>query len=218
MKEKIESFLTDLKSTYSYAYKYAEFDFFKLKDEIVNLLRSADSKGYNNPECGFIEIEVIDSIQTIVCIDFYFKKTDKKVQRFSRKLDIGMLTLIPEIIKEKITNERKVRIELDMSDMHSIYMVSSKVIIPTDTFINLVHFKFKNEEKIPVYKELSIKDELFYYTIDATCYYDTKHNIKETKRRYVGYIKNIPADVLLKINDNPDRKITLDVTPSDSEF
>ena len=218
MKEKFESFFANLKDEYLFALKYAELEFFKLKDEIVDLLKVADSKGYSNPEYGSIEIEVIDSLQTTVCIDLYFKKVNHYAQKFSKKLDVGKLIFIPGIIEGKIIRDKKVKIELDMNDMHSIYMVSSKNIWSTNTFKELVNFKFKNEERIPVYKEVSIKDELFYYIVDVTCYYDEKRNVKETRRRYVGYIKNIPADVLLSINDDPDRKVTLDVTKPKSDF
>lgn len=200
---------------YSDALRYAEYEFYKLKDDIVNLLRQANSRGYNNPDYCQLTIDVKNSNQTIVKIELYFKKSGSKVQRFSRTLDLGSLVLVPELIKEKLKREHFLTIELDVNDLRSIYGISTSEITAQERFENLERFNFKGIQRKATRKELSIKDDLFYYTVEATCYYNDDSfggEQKETKRRYFGYIKNMPPSVLKIISSDPDHVVVLDVT------
>ncbi len=202
------NFLKDCLDAFTEAYKYAELDFFKLKNEVVILLDRARSKGYIDPAYCEMTIQVKNSFETDVQIQVFYKNFNGKYYRFKSNLDIGKLTNIPYTIKNKLDSDKTVTVKL--SDFQNLYSVKEKEIQPTIKFESLRTFTFREATVLPIRKELSIKDELFYYVVDATYVYD--NNKCDTKRKYYGNINNIPKDVLDKMSVSDENECSLDVT------
>lgn len=182
------------------AYKYAELDFYKLRNEVIALLDKARTKGYNNPDYCEIRVHVVNSFETDVFIEAYYKR-DGKFFRFKKNLDLGKLTSVPFIVANELKTKGEVSIKL--SDYQSLYSVKDESIVPKGDFRNIHSFTFKGVSTIPERKEISIKDELFYYVVD--CSYIFQDGRKETRRKIYGNIINLPEDVkntILSSDDN----------------
>lgn len=212
---KFLDFFKEVTEAYSDALKYAEYECFKLKEDIVSLLKQANSKGYSNPDYCKMDIEVVNTWQTIVNIELIYRKTSSTVQRFTRTLDLGKIKYMPELMKSQLALSSKFSVELDVEDLSSLYSISASDVTPEISFDSLEIFNFKNISQQPIKKELFIKDDLFYYIVEATGYFENEISgtvTKETKRRYIGSIKNLPASVQNQIIQDPDHSVLLDVT------
>ena len=201
------SAIKDILDEVAEAYKYAELDFYKLKGEIISLIDKAKSKGYGNPDYCEVNIVVVDRFETNVKIHIYYKGTEGKFHRFMKKLDLGKLTNIPNIIKARLANIGEVSFKL--SDYHSLYSINESLISPNVDFKYLYSFTLKDARTIPSRKELHIKDELFYYKVDLVYVYDDGQT--ERRVKYFGTILNMPADVQEQIVNSDDHGCSLDI-------
>lgn len=205
----LEIFKNSLEA-FSDAYKYSEFDFYKLKGEIIRLLGDANAKGYDNPAYCDLSINVKSAFETDVIIQVFYRNTDGRFYRFKRILDIGKLVNIPHVVVNELGGKKEIIIKL--SDLYKLYEVKEEDIIPTVDFNNLYIFSFKNAKFQPKRKEVYIHDELFYYIAEVSYIYD--HGERETRRKYYGKILNLPKDIIDKISSSEDHSCLLDVTNS----
>lgn len=204
------SFIKDAFEVFADAYKYAELDFYKLKSEIIALLSKAKNKGYGTPDYCSLSIDVVNKYETTVVIEAYYNKTNGKYQKFKKTLDLGSLTNIPRIVKDRLDKVGNVSIKL--SDFNNLYTISENDIIPTIEFKLLYNFSLRNAKSTPVKKELHITDELFYYKIILVYVYETGE--KEMRVKYFGNIQGIPSEIIDKISSNEDKSCFIDVTNS----
>lgn len=195
------SFIKDVIEEFSVAYKYAELDFYKLKTDVISLINNAKNKGYGNPDFCSMQIEVISKIETSVIIEAYYKKVNGKYQKFTKTLDIGKLTNVPQLVGERLTTAGEVAIKL--TDFINLYSVKEDDIIPTVEFENLYGFSLKNAKGVPTRKELHIKDELFYYKVVLVYVYENGE--KEMRIKHFGNIIDMPEEVAAKIASNEDK-------------
>lgn len=202
--------IKDILDEVAEAYKYAELDFFKLKGEIISLIDKAKSKGYGNPDYCEINIVVVDRFETNVTIHIYYKGREGKFHRFMKKLDLGKLTNVPNIIRAKLANLGEVSFKL--SDYYGLYSVNESIITPNVDFKYLYSFTLKDARAIPNRKELHIKDELFYYKIDLVYVYDDGETEKRVK--YFGTVLNMPTDIQDKIFNSDDHSCFIDIPVS----
>lgn len=208
MQNNFLSFLKDCLDAFQEAYKYAELDFYKLRGEVIILLDKARAKGYGNPDYCELKIQVINSYETDVLIQAFYRGADGKFYRFKKDLDLGKLVNIPHAVKQKLSDEKEVTIRL--TDFQNLYSIGENLIVPVGDFRNIQVFTFKNVERIPIRKEVFIKDELFYYVVKCTYVYDNEE--RETRAKYYGTIKNLPDEIIDKLNIEEEKECTLDVT------
>ena len=190
------------------AYKYAEYDFYKLVTEVTSLLQQASSRGYKDPDACSLTIKVVNKLLTTVVIDSYYKKSNGKYQKFSKKLDIGTLSNVPTNVRKRLDVEKELTIRL--SDLDSFKSVRQDEIIPSVLFSNLYNFKLKDVTETPQKKELHITDNLFYYKVVFVYKYD--NGVTNTKVKFFGHIEELPSEINEKILSNDDRSCFLDVT------
>ena len=195
------SFIKDVIEEFSVAYKYAELDFYKLKSDVISLINNAKNKGYGNPDFCSMQIKVISKIETSVIIEAYYKKVNGKYQKFTKTLDIGKLTNVPQLVSERLTSVGEVAIKL--TDFINLYSVKEDDIIPTVEFKNLYGFSLKNAKGFPARKELHIKDELFYYKVVLVYVYENGE--KEMRIKHFGNILDMPEEVATKITSSEDK-------------
>lgn len=186
----IREFLSNFLSVWDEAFKYAELDFYKLRNEIMSLLDRARSKGYANPDYCELQIHVVNSYETDVSIEAYYNR-NRKFFRFKKNLDLGKLINVPYTIASELS--RKGEVSIKLSDFQTLYSIRDETIIPKGDFRRIHSFTFSGVSVQPMSKELSIKDELFFYQVDCSYIYQDGH--RETRTKYYGYISNIPEDV-----------------------
>ncbi|MBD5325235.1 MAG: hypothetical protein HDS04_00975, partial [Bacteroides sp.] len=195
----IREFISNFLSAWDEAYKYAELDFYKLRNEVTSLLDRARSKGYANPDYCEIRIHIVNSYKTDVFVEAYYKR-DGKFFRFKKNLDLGKLVNIPCTIASVLREKGEVSVKL--SDFQSLYSIKDDVIKPVGDFRGIHSFTFSGVSEQPVSKELVIKDELFYYQVDCSYVYTSGR--KEIRTKYFGYITNLPEDVKNSILSSED--------------
>lgn len=207
--KQIIDFLKDCLDVFSDAYKYAELDFFKLRNEITSLLDKARSKGYDEPAYCELIIDQRSSYETLVLIQVFYKRNGK-FYRFKKELDLGALVNVPLTVKNKLNADSKVTIKL--SDFHSLYSVRDTDIKPAVEFDYLqgnAHIGGDMKNVVPLKTLLSIKDELFYYVVELSCYYDNNH--EETRVKYFASIKNLPMDIQNGLNNSEEKRVTIEI-------
>lgn len=204
------SAIKDFLDEFAEAYKYAELNFYQLKTEVVELLDKAKSKGYGNPDYCEMSIQVVDRFETDVTIQLIYKGKEGKFHRFKKKLDLGKLTNIPNVVRTRLANTGEATIKL--SDYQNLYMVRESNIVDNVDFKHLYAFSLKNARGIPAHKELHIKDELFYYQVSLVYVYNDGD--KEVRNKYFGTILNMPTEVQEKIAASEDKACYLNIKNS----
>lgn len=208
--QKFISFVKEFLDEFTEAYKYAELDFYKLMTEVVELMNKAKVKGYGNPDYCELTISVVNRMETDVIIQSYYRDVNGKYRRFTKKLDLGALVNIPNVVKNRLDRESEIKIKL--SDFNKLYEVTEKDIIPTVDFKHLYSFSLKNAKGSPSRKELHIKDNLFYYQVVLVYVYEDGE--KEIRNKYFGKIVNLPIEIQEKIESTEDKACYIDVTNS----
>lgn len=204
------SFIKDVFEVFADAYKYAELDFFKLKTEVLSLIKKAKSNGYGTPDYASLYVKVENRYETIAVIEIYYNKGNGKFQKFKKTIDLGVLTNIPQTIKERLDRDGEVAIKL--SDFNNMISVAENDIVPNVEFKHLYSFSLKNAKGVPIKKELHITDELFYYKVVLVYIYENGE--KELRVKYFGQIVDLPEEVINKITTNEEKSCYIDVTNS----
>ena len=202
------SLVKEFLDEFSEAYKYAELEFYKLMPEVLELINKAKSKGYGNPDYCELSINVVNRMETGVTIQSYYKENNGKFRRFTKKLDLGALVNIPNIVKKRLEKSSEVSIQL--TDFQKLYDVNEKDIIPTVEFKHLYSFTLKGAKATPIRKELHIKDNLFYYQVVLVYVYENGE--KEIRNKYFGIIQDLPEEILDKIETTDEKACYIDVT------
>lgn len=192
------------------AVDHAEYECFKLKDDIVQLLKIANEKGFNNPVKSELTIKYVNRDQTIVVIDIYFNGTVERYKKFSSTLDLGSLVCMPISVKKRLDDDGQVKIALDTDDFNSLFVVSTKDIRKEDDYNKLTQVSIREEAAIPTQKILRIKDRVFFYEVEGI--YVFSNGTRRSKKLYIGEIKNIPPQVVSKLLSDPDLEVSIDVT------
>lgn len=206
--KRLISIIADVIEEITSAYKYAEYDFYKLVNDVSSLLEQANSKGYNNPDACSLSIKVVNKLLTTAIIDSYYRKDNGKFQKFSKKLDIGKLTNVPINVQKRLDIQKELLIKL--SDLDTFRSIKVEDIIPSVLFSNLYNFKLKDIVEIPQKKELHITDNLFYYKVVFVYKYDS--GIINSRIKYFGHIDDLPLEINERLLSNDDRTCSLDVT------
>lgn len=206
----IKNLFKELAEVYKSALKYSEYECYKIKDDIVNLLNTANGKGFSNPIASGLSIKIINKRQTIVDIDIYFNGRTAKYQKFSTSLDLGKLIYVPLNISTRLNRSGEAKVTLDTNDFSSLFVVATSQIRPEDDFENLKNVTIRDTMQIPIQKQLRIKDKLLYYEVEGL--YVFRDGSSCSSKLYIGYIKNLPSQVQDKILNNPNMEVILDVT------
>lgn len=205
--KRLISIIADVIEEITSAYKYAEYDFYKLVNDVSSLLEQANSKGYNNPDACSLSIKVVNKLLTTAIIDSYYRKDNGKFQKFSKKLDIGKLTNVPINVQKRLDIQKELLIKL--SDLDTFRSIKVEDIIPSVLFSNLYNFKLKDIVEIPQKKELHITDNLFYYKVVFVYKYDS--GIINSRIKYFGHIDDLPLEINERLLSNDDRTCSLDL-------
>lgn len=192
------------------AVDHAEYECYKLKDDIVQLLKIANEKGFNNPVKSELTIRYVNRNQTIVVIDIYFNGTVERYKKFSSTLDLGSLICVPISVKKRLDTDGQVKIALDTDDFNSLFVVSTKDIRKEDDYNKLTQVNIREEVEKPTQKILRIKDRVFFYEVEGI--YVFSNGSKRSKKLYIGDVKNMPPQVVSKLLSDPDLEVSIDVT------
>ena len=192
------------------AVDHAEYECYKLKDDIVKLLKIANEKGFNNPVKSELTIRYVNRDQTIVVIDIYFNGTIERYKKFSSTLDLGGLICVPISVKKRLEADGQVKIALDTDDFNSLFVVSTNDIRKEDDYNKLTQVNIREEVAVPTQKMLRIKDRVFFYEVEGI--YVFSNGARRSKKLYIGEIKNMPSQVISKLINDPDLEVTIDVT------
>lgn len=203
----IKSIFKNCLEAFAEAYKYAEFDFYKIKTEVINLLKVANGRGYSIPMYCEVAIDVVNKHHTDVLIQLIYNK-DGKYIRFKKSLDLGVLVNIPLVVKNRLDQDSKVTFKIE--DIQGLYVIGENDIKTSVEYKALETFKFTNISEEPTQKILTIKDDLFYYIVECTCVFDGGR--KETRKKYYAEIQNLPSEIIDKIITSDDYQCSLDVT------
>lgn len=193
----IREIISKFQSLWEEAYKYAELDFYKLRNEVTSLLDHAHSKGYANPDYCELHIHVVNSYETDVQIEAYYNRNGKFF-RFKKSLDLGKLVNVPYTVGSELRRNGEVSVKL--SDFQTLYSIKDDAIVPKGDFRRIHSFTFSGVPIQPMSKEIVIKDELFYYKVDCSYIYHDGH--METRTKYYGSIANLPEDVKSAIENS----------------
>ena len=190
------------------AFKYVELDFYKLKSEVLSLIKKAENRGYEDPNYCSMKIRWVDKFQTLVTIEAYYDKRNGKFQKFNKELDLGALTNIPESIKKKL--EEKGELEIRLTDVSKLLVVDQKDITPSIDFSNLYNFSFRNSQGTPIRKEIHFTNELFYFKVILRYIYEDSS--REDRVKYFGIIKNMPETILKRISESENSSCSIEIT------
>jgi hypothetical protein len=174
------------------ALKYANYNFFQLKEEVVSLVQRGRQYGYDVP--NYCKITVKNSAKRYdypVLIDLYYKDkdNDQQVIHLPQELLIGVFTTIPTPIKERL--ERKGFVEIVVENLAELFISASEEVSKPISFSSISSFSSNRE--ILSSRVVTIKDELFAYRVKYL--YNTPKSKGNVKVVSYADIANMPEDV-----------------------
>ena len=208
--EKILNELMEFVNSIKTAVNHAEYECYKLKDDIVQLLQTANERGFNNPVKSELTIKYVNRDQTVVVIELFFNGTVERYKKFTKTLDLGTLICVPVGIKNRLKRDKQVKVVLDTDDFNSLFLVSTNDIRREDDYTKLSQVKLRDETMEPTQKLLRIKDRLFFYEVEGI--YVFSNGSRRSRKLYIGEINNMPPQVVSKLLSDPDLEVTIDVT------
>ena len=187
------------------ALQYANYDFYKLKKEILSLIKRGREQGLDNPD--YCKLTVKNSSlgrDYPVFIDLYYKKNNDEAIHLPQELLIGTFVTIPTGIKQALTRDGFV--EIRINNLTELSISSSEEVSKPIKFESILSFSSSKEPLTS--REVTIKDEIFAYRVIYR--YDTPS--KKEQKKVVTYadIIGIPTDVSLKLKTDGQCTIKID--------
>lgn len=195
------AFLRNLKA----ALQYANYDFFKLKKEIIALIIQGRNQGLNNPD--YCKLTVKNSSlghDYPVFIDLYYKMNEDEAIHLPKELLIGTFVTMPSSIRQMLSDEGYVEIVID--NLTELSVSVNETIAKSIKFESILGF---GSSKYPLTsRRVTIKDDIFTYRIIYI--YDTAKAKEQTKAMTYADILGLPTDVASKLKSDGQCTIKID--------
>lgn len=195
------NFLRNLKA----ALKYANYDFYNLKKEIIELIKKGREQGLDNPD--YCKLTVKNSSlgrDYPVLIDLYYKKDNDEAIYLPQELLIGNFVSIPTGIKQALIADGFV--EIRINNLAELSISSSENVSKPINFESISNFS--SSQRPVTSRSVTIKDEIFAYRVIYK--YKTQMGKDETKVVTYADIIGIPSDVATKLKLEGECEIKLD--------
>lgn len=197
----MHNFFRNLKT----ALEYANYDFFKLKKEIISLIKRGREQGLDNPD--YCKLTVKNSSvgrDYPVYIDLYYKKNNDEAIHLPQELLIGTFMTIPTGIKQALTRDGFV--EIRINNLAELSISSTEEVSKPIKFESILSF---SSSKVPLTaRQVTIKDEIFAYRVIYR--YDTPSKKEQNKVITYADIIGIPSDVFSKLKTDGQCTIKID--------
>lgn len=197
----MSNFFRNLKA----ALQYANYDFYKLKKEIILLIKRGREQGLNNPD--YCKLTVKNSSvgrDYPVYIDLYYKKSNDEAIHLPQELLIGTFMTIPTGIKQVLTRDGFV--EIRINNLAELSISSTEEVSKPIKFESILSF---SSSKVPLTsRQVTIKDEIFAYKVIYR--YDTPSKKEQNKVVTYADIIGVPSDVSSKLKTDGQCTIKID--------
>lgn len=175
------------------ALNYANYDLYKIKSEIVQLIIRGRKEGLGNPDYCKVTIKNSSKKRDYpVFIDLYYKISNDEVIHLPQELLIGTFASIKMSILNKIVNNGY--IEIVIKNLAELYISEKEDVEDPISFTSILNFKPHKEF---IRREVSILDEVFTYRVTYS-YIDGESKRNTTSLSYAN-ILNMPTDVQERI-------------------
>lgn len=176
--------------------KYANYDFFKLKEEIIALIQIGRGQGLNNPD--YCSITVKNSSRNIdypVTIDLYYKTGEQEAMHLPKSFIVGTFKSIPGRIKQMILQNGFVEIRIE-NLLELSLSIHDSVASPIN-FDSITGFAPQDSYKS---RSVIIKDDIFTYKV--TFSYILSDGSTRSKSISYSDIIGLPSDIYAKMKLN----------------
>lgn len=179
------------------ALSYANYDFYKLKKEIVDLVKRGREQGLDNPD--YCKLTVKNSSigrDYPVYIDLYYKTGDNEAMHLPQELLIGTFSTIPSTIKKALSSNGY--IEIKINNLAELCISATEEVSKPIKFDSITGFG-SNAQPLSE-RKVTIKDEIFAYRVIYS--YSTPTKTENTKVVSYCDIFGMPTDVTNKLMSN----------------
>lgn len=187
------------------ALQYANYDFYKLKKEIIELILKGREQGLDNPDYCKLTIKNSSVGRDYpVYIDLYYKKNNNEAIHLPQELLIGTFITMPTSIRNALSHDGFV--EIKINNLTELSLSTSESIskpIKFESISSFVSYKQPLTSRV-----ITIKDEIFAYRVIYK--FDTPDNKEQTKAITYADIIDIPEDVAHKLKADGQCTIKLD--------
>lgn len=176
------------------ALAYANYDFYRLKKEIVDLVRKGREQGLDNPD--YCKLTVKNSSLNRdypVLIDLYYKIGNNEAMHLPQELLIGTFSTIPSIIKEALTNNGFV--EIKINNLAELCISAAEEVEKPIKFDAITNFS--SSKQLITHRIVTIKDEIFSYRVVYK--YNSQQSDNNIKVVTYSDIMGMPSDVIAKL-------------------
>lgn len=186
------------------ALNYANYDLYKIKSEIVNLILRGRKEGLGNPDYCKITIKNSSIKRDYpIYIDLYYKTDKNEVMHLPQELLIGKFISIKSSILHKLENDGYV--EIVIKNLTELLISEKETVEASISFNSVTRFTPKEEY---VERCVVIKDEIFTYRVIYK-YRNRELEMKSTSIVYANIIE-IPGDVLERLNTHGEVSLRLE--------
>lgn len=187
------------------ALNYANYDFYKLKSEIVDLVKRGREQGLDNPD--YCKLTVKNSSigrDYPVYIDLYYKTGDNEVMHLPQELLIGIFSTIPSTIKSVLSS--KGYVEIKINNLAELCISATEEVSKPIKFESITGFGSNTQPLTS--RKVTIKDEIFAYRVIYS--YSTPTKCENIKVVTYSDILGMPTDVINKLMIDGVCTLTLD--------
>jgi len=186
------------------AFNYANYDLYKIKSEIANLILRGRKEGLGNPDYCKITIKNSSLKRDYpIYIDLYYKTDKNEVMHLPQELLIGKFISIKSSILHKLENDGYV--EIVIKNLTELLISEKETVEASISFNSVTRFTPKEEY---VERCVVIKDEIFTYRVIYK-YRNRELEMKSTSIVYANIIE-IPGDVLERLNTQGEVSLRLE--------
>jgi len=186
------------------AFNYANYDLYKIKSEIANLILRGRKEGLGNPDYCKITIKNSSIKRDYpIYIDLYYKTDKNEVMHLLQELLIGKFISIKSSILHKLENDGYV--EIVIKNLTELLISEKETVEASISFNSVTRFNPKEEY---VERCVVIKDEIFTYRVIYK-YRNRELEMKSTSIVYANIIE-IPGDVLERLNTHGEVSLRLE--------
>lgn len=186
------------------AFNYANYDLYKIKSEIANLILRGRKEGLGNPDYCKITIKNSSIKRDYpIYIDLYYKTDRNEVMHLPQELLIGKFISIKSSILHKLENDGYV--EIVIKNLTELLISEKETVEASILFNSVIHFNPKEEY---VERCVVIKDEIFTYRVIYK-YRNRELEMKSSSIVYANIIE-IPVDVLERLNTHGEVSLRLE--------
>ena len=179
------------------ALAYANYDFYRLKKEIVDLVKKGREQGLDNPD--YCKLTVKNSSLNRdypVLIDLYYKIGNNEAMHLPQELLIGTFSTIPSTIKQTLTNNGFV--EIKINNLAELCISAAEEVEKPIKFDAITNFS--SSKQLITHRIVTIKDEIFSYRVVYK--YNTQESDNNIKVVTYSDIMGMPSDVIAKLKSN----------------